>query len=120
MNASDPTRRAGASAFAAAQQLFEMQAVTLRELQELNMSTARAAVEALTAWQSLTGAWSAPAQSARASSDWTQALADYPRRATEICMRAGEAWVAACTEGSRVCMEATRAAVDETARLGRR
>jgi len=120
MNASDPTRRADTSSFAASQQLLEMQAVTFRELQELNMTTARAAIEALTAWQSLAGAWHAPTASSRASTDLQQVLADYPRRATEICMRASEAWVAACTEQLRFCTEATRAAIEQTARLGRR
>ncbi len=120
MNASEPTRRTGASAFAATQQLFEMQAVALRELQELNMLTARAGIDALTAWQSLAGTWNAPATSARASTDLQQALTDYPRRAAEICMRAGEAWAAACNEQLRFCTECARTALDETTRPGRR
>jgi hypothetical protein len=119
-NTSEPNRRADAAAFAATHQLFDMQAVAFRELQELNMSAARAAIDALTAWQSLAGAWHAPAASSRASTDLQQLLADYPRRATEICMRASEAWVAACTEQLRFCTEATRAAVEQTARLARR
>ncbi len=120
MNASDPTRRADPASSAASRELLEMQAVTFRVLQELNLSTARAAVDARTAWQSLAGAWHAPAASARASTDLQQVLADYPRRATEICMRASEAWVAACTEQLRFCTEATRDALEQTARLGRR
>lgn len=120
MNASDPNHRAVASATAATQQLVETQLVALRELQDLNMATMRAAVEALTAWQSLAGAWGAPAASARASTDWQQSLADYPRRAAEICTRATEAWVAVCTEQSRACTDVARAAFEQTARLGRR
>jgi hypothetical protein len=120
MNAPGNHRGAAQPALAATQQLFEMQAVALRELQELNMATARAAIEALTAWQSLAGAWSAPSASVRASTDWQQALADYPRRAAEICTRASEGWLAACAEGSRACTEATRAAVEAAARLGPR
>jgi hypothetical protein len=120
MNAFDPTRGPNAGAFAASQQLVEMQLRSMRELQELNLATARAAIDAMTAWQSVGGAWTAPGASARASSDWQQALTDYPRRAAEICMRATEAWVGACTEQSRAWSEATRAAVEDVARVNRR
>ncbi len=120
MNAFDAMRGPNGAAFAASQQLVEMQLRTVRELQELNLATARAAVDAMTSWQSLAGAWTAPAASARASSDWQQALADYPRRAAEICMRATEAWVGACTEQTRVWSETARATVDEATRARRR
>jgi hypothetical protein len=98
----------------------ETQLRALRDLQELNLATARAAFDALAAWQSLAGAWTAPAASARTPSDWQQALADYPRRAAEICMRAAEGWLGACTEQSRAWGETARAALDEVARTGRR
>ncbi len=120
MNAFDPARGPNAAAFAASQQLMEMQLRSIRELQELNLATARAAIEAMSSWQSLAGAWTAPVASARASSDWQQALTDYPRRAVEICMRATEAWVGACTEQSRACTETARAAVDDATRAPRR
>lgn len=117
MNAFDPMRGQNGAAFAASQQLVEMQLRSMRELQELNLATARAAIEAMTSWQSLAGAWTAPAASARASSDWQQALTDYPRRAAEICMRATEAWVGACAEQTRMWSETAQTAVDQVARM---
>ena len=114
MNGPQRSLDAAVAAFAPSRELVESQMRTMRELQELNLATARAAMEAMSAWQSLAGAWPTPAASARASADWQQALADYPRRATEICMRATEAWVGACTEQSRQWQEAAVAALNST------
>ena len=116
MSTSQPPRDAAAAALAASQQLVETQMRAVRDLQELNLATARAAIDAMSAWQSLGGAWTAPAASARASSELQQALADYPRRAAEICMRATEAWVGACTEQSRQWQEVATAALSSTER----